>query len=143
VAESPAVNESTGTSPAGLILLEWNGSSWHTVARNPHVHDVTDITPDGHDGFWLSVLRHDITDYRNGKFTRQNAPGRDGYVTAIVPTTGAGSFWAIGGFSGGNDILRYLAPSTRASGAEASPAAPSGYDRALVTTGRPGNGRTR
>jgi hypothetical protein len=108
VAETPAVNESTGYSPAGVILLRWNGSSWHTVARNAHVQDVTSLTPDGHGGFWLSsTFGSDITDYRDGTFTSQPAPGQGGYVTQIVGVPGTDSSWAIGHLSAGNDILSY------------------------------------
>jgi hypothetical protein len=143
VAESPAVNETTGYSPAGLILLRWNGSAWHTMARNPQVRDVTDLTPDGHGGFWLSsIFGSDITDYRDGTFTSQPAPGHDGYVTQIAGAPGTNSFWATGRLSAGNDILRYIPPSTQAGGPNraAYPALQPAGGYATMTTGLPGDG---
>jgi hypothetical protein len=143
VAETPAVNETTGYSPAGLILLRWNGSAWQTMARNEQVRDVTDLIPDGHGGFWLSsIFGSDITDYRHGTFTSQPAPGHDGYATSIVAAPGTNSFWATGRFSAGNDILRYVPPSTWGDdpGPAAYPAPQSAGGSAALTTGRPGDG---
>jgi hypothetical protein len=142
VALTPAVNEQTGYSPAGLILLRWNGAAWHTMARNARVQDVTDLTPDGHGGFWLSsIFGSDITDYRDGTFASQPAPGHDGLVTAIAGVPGTDSLWATGRSSAGNYLLRYLPGSASAGGLDAvayrqRPARLYG----MVTTGLPGDG---
>jgi hypothetical protein len=138
VAETPAVNEKTGLSPAGLILLRWNGSAWRTVARSAHVQDSTDLVPDGHGGFWLStIFGGDLTDYRDGTFTSQRAPGAGGYATSVVGVPGTVSFWATGGSSAGNDILRYLQASSQSSGARLSQ---PGRAYGMLTTSRPGDG---
>jgi hypothetical protein len=137
VAETPAVNEETGTSPAGVILLRWNGRAWHTVARNQHVSDVTSLTPDGHGGFWLaSIFGSDITHYRDGAFTSQPAPGHHGVATAIAGAPGGTSLWATGRDSTGTDILRYLPRSGSASDPRPTDLRQAG----LATTGRPGDG---
>ena len=79
VAETPAASQQTGFSPAGLILLHWNGSTWRMVAKNRKLRDVTGLTRDGHGGFWLTATdpanpsASDIIDYRNGTFTSQPA----------------------------------------------------------------------
>jgi hypothetical protein len=136
VAETPAVNEETGTSPAGVILLRWNGRGWHTVARSTKVRDVTSLVPDGHGGFWLaSIFGGDITDYRDGTFTSQPAPGYHGVATEVAGASG--SFWAAGRLAAGTDILRYVPPSGRAS--DPGPA-DLGRPPGTVTTGRPGDG---
>jgi hypothetical protein len=143
VAETPAVNETTGESPAGLILLRWNGSAWQTMARNAQLRDVTDLTPDGHGGFWLSsIFGSDITDYRGGIFTSQPAPGAGGYVTQIAGAPGTHSFWATGRLSTGNDILRYIPQSAHTGGLDpaAYPARQPGLVYATPTTGQPGDG---
>jgi hypothetical protein len=138
VAETPAVNEETGTSPAGVILLRWNGSAWHTVARSRPVRDVTSLVPDGHGGFWLSsIFGSDITHYRDGTFTSQPAPGRHGVATEIAGGPGGASLWGTGRDAAGTDILRYL---PRSGSADGPAAAAPGRPPRLVTTGRPGDG---
>jgi hypothetical protein len=122
VAETPAVNQRTGFSPAGLILLHWNGSTWRTVVENRGLRGVTGLTRDGHGGFWLTAAdparpqAGDIIDYRNGTFTSQPAPARPGETGAasgIVAVPGTASGWAAGTLTavkGGtwqDDILRY------------------------------------
>jgi hypothetical protein len=124
VAETPAASQQTGFSPPGLILLHWNGSTWHMVARSDKLHDVTGLTPDGHGGFWLTATRpasssaSDIIDYRNGTFTSQPAPSRPGCtssVSGIFAVPGTGSAWATGTLTPAKartgtpktDILRY------------------------------------
>ena len=122
VAETPAASQQTGFSPAGLILLHWNGSTWRTVASNRTLHGVTGLTPDGDGGFWLTATdpanpnAGDIIDYRHGTFTSQPAPAPHGYTGAasgIVAVPGTGSFWAAGmltavkGGTSETDILRY------------------------------------
>jgi hypothetical protein len=122
VAETPAAGQHTGFSPAGLILLHWNGSTWHTVAKNRTLHDVTGLTPDGHSGFWLTATgpagpgAGDIIDYRNGTFTSQPAPAPQGYTSTasgIVTVPGTSSSWATGMLTpvkagtSETDILRY------------------------------------
>jgi len=122
VAETPAVNQPTGFSPAGLILLHWNGSTWRTVVENRTLRGVTGLTPDGHGGFWLTAAdpahpgSGDIIDFRNGTFTSQPAPARPGYhgsASGIVAVPGTGSSWATGtltpvrGGAAETDILRY------------------------------------
>jgi hypothetical protein len=107
------------------------------------VRDVTDLTPDGHGGFWLSsIFGSDITDYRHGTFTSQPAPGHDGYATSIAAAPGTNSFWATGRLSAGNDILRYIPPSTWSDdpGPAAYPALQPAGGHATMTTGRPGDG---
>lgn len=138
VAETPAVNEETGTSPAGVILLRWNGSAWHTVARSPKVADITSLIPDGHGGFWLaSIFGHGLTHFRDGRFASQPAPGRGGYATQVVGVPGTDSLWGTGRLQAGTDLLRYL---SRSSDAARGPAASAGRQPAPLTTGRPGNG---
>jgi hypothetical protein len=123
VSETPAVNQRTGTGPAGLILLHWNGSTWNTVARDMKLSSANGLTPDGHGGFWLTASDPAnargglIVDYRHGHFTSQRAPGQPGYAgsaSGIVRVPGTGSFWATGSLDSdkgsGNfesDILRY------------------------------------
>jgi hypothetical protein len=122
VAETPAVNQQTGFSPAGLILLHWDGSAWRTVVKNRELRGVTGLTRDGHGGFWLTAAdpahpqAGDIIDYRDGAFTSQPAPARPGDAGAasgIVAVPGTGSFWATGtltavrGDASQADILRY------------------------------------
>jgi hypothetical protein len=122
VAETPAASQRTGLSPPGLILLHWNGSTWHTVARNRTLRGVTGLTPDGHGGFWLTATdpasprASDIVDYHNGTFTSQPAPARRGYtssVSGIFAVPGTGSSWATGALTpvkagaAKTDILRY------------------------------------
>jgi hypothetical protein len=121
VAETPAVNQQTGFSPAGLILLHWTGSAWHTVVTSRKLGGVTGITRDGHSGLWLTTdpaspgagaIIHD----RNGTFTSQPAPARPGYTGSargVVAVPGTGSFWAAGmltaikGGTSDSDVLRY------------------------------------
>ena len=122
VAETPAVNQQTGFSPADLILLHWNGSTWRTVVKNRGLRGVTGLTRDGHGGFWLTATdpvhpeAGDIIDYRDGTFTSQPVPGRPGdtgSASGIVAVPGTGSYWATGtltAIKGGTseaDILRY------------------------------------
>ena len=122
VAETPAASQQTGFSPAGLILLHWNGSTWRTVANNRTLHGVTGLTPDGDGGFWLTATdpanpnAGDIIDYRHGTFTSQPAPAPHGYTgtaSGIVAVPGTGSVWAAGmltavkGGTSETDILRY------------------------------------
>jgi hypothetical protein len=122
VLETPAAGQSTASTPPGLILLHWNGSTWSTVARSHTLRGATGLTPDGHGGFWLTATApansnaSDIIDYRDGKFTSQAAPAPSGYAgsaTGIVPVPGTDSFWATGLLtplhSGSNetDILHY------------------------------------
>jgi hypothetical protein len=143
VAESPAVNETTGYSPAGTILLRWNGWAWHTMARSPHVQDVTDLIPDGPGGFWMSsIFGGDITDYRDGTFTSQPAPGHDGTAIQIAGVPGTQSLWGTGRVSAGNDILRYVPPSVSAGGLGPAvyPAHQTVGGYAMLTTGLPGDG---
>ena len=89
MAETPAVNQQTGFSPAGLILLHWDGSAWRTVVKNRKLRGVTGLTRDGHGGFWLTAAdpahpqAGDIIDYRNGAFTV--SPPRPGRVTPAPP----------------------------------------------------------
>lgn len=125
VAETPAVKEQTGTGPAGLILLHWNGSTWNTVARDMKMSGASGLTPDGHGGFWTTATDpaqahsngSDIIDFRSGRFITQRAPAQAGYAgsaSGIVGVPGTGSFWATGMLtplkSGGfkTDILRYI-----------------------------------
>ena len=122
VAETPAASQQTGFSPAGLILLHWNGSTWRTVANNRTLHSVTGLTPDRRGGFWLTATdpanpaAGDIIDYRHGTFTSQPAPAPHGYTgtaSGIVAVPGTGSFWAAGmltaiqGGAAETDVLRY------------------------------------
>lgn len=122
VTETPAVNQQTGTGPAGLILLHWNGSTWNTVARDMKLSSANGLTPDGHGGFWMTASDPAnsrgglIVDYRHGRFTSQRAPGQPGYAgsaSGIVPVPGTGGFWATGTLASGqsgvykSDILRY------------------------------------
>jgi hypothetical protein len=122
VAETPAANQQTGFGPPGLILLHWNGSTWRVAAQNRQLRDVTGLTPDGHGGLWLTATHpaspsaSDIIDYRNGIFTSQPAPSRQGYtssVDGIFAVPGTGASWATGTLTpvkAGNpktDILRY------------------------------------
>jgi hypothetical protein len=121
VAETPAVNQQTGFSPAGLILLHWNGSAWRTVVTSRKLGGVTGLARDGHGGLWLTTDpagsgAGDIIHYRNGTFTSRPAPGRPGYAGSagrVVAVPGTGSFWATGmltAIRGGtidSDILRY------------------------------------
>ncbi len=122
VAETPAVNQQTGFSPPGLILLRWDGSTWRTVARNRELRGVSGLTPDGHGGFWFTATdpanpnASDIVDYRDATFISQPAPAQQGYAgsaSGIVAVPGAGSWWATGmlaAVKGGSiktDILRY------------------------------------
>jgi hypothetical protein len=122
VAETPAVNQQTGFSPAGLILVHWNGSAWRTVAENRKLGGVTGLTRDGHGGLWLTTAdpanpgAGDIVHYRDGTFTSRPAPARPGYTGSaggVVAVPGTGSFWAtglltaIGGGTSDSDILRY------------------------------------
>jgi hypothetical protein len=122
VAETPAANQQTGFSPPGLILLHWNGSTWRMVAKNRKLRDVTGLTRDGHGGFWLTATNpanpsaSDIIDYRNGTFTSQPAPSRQGYtssISGIFAVPGTGSSWATGMLApvkagtSKTDILRY------------------------------------
>lgn len=123
VAETPAISQQTGTGPAGLVLLHWNGSTWNTVARDMTLSGANGLTPDGHGGFWLTATdparstASDIIDYRHGRFASRRAPtqpGDAGSATGIVGVPGTGSFWATGTLlplkAGNNktDILRYL-----------------------------------
>jgi hypothetical protein len=120
--ETPAVNQQTGFSPPGLILLHWNGSKWRTVARSRKLDGVTGLTADGHGGFWLTGTSSanpnegEMIDYRNGTFTSQPAPTEPGYfgsASGIVAVPGTGSFWAtetlIPVKTGGDEsaVLRY------------------------------------
>ncbi|MGH3277500.1 MAG: hypothetical protein ACRDNZ_24645, partial [Streptosporangiaceae bacterium] len=79
VAETPAVSQQTGTGPAGLVLLHWNGSTWNTLARDMKLSGANGLTPDGHGGFWLTATdparstASDIIDYRRGRFTSHRA----------------------------------------------------------------------
>jgi hypothetical protein len=122
-AETPAVSPRTGFSPPGLILLHWDGSTWHVVARSHTLRGVSGLTPDGHGGFWLTATApaspnaSDIVDYRDGTFTSQPAPTRPGYTgsaAGIIAVPGTGSFWATGTLtpshagSDETDILRYI-----------------------------------
>jgi hypothetical protein len=122
VAETPAASRQTGFSPAGLILLHWNGSIWRTVVNTRKPRGVTGLTPDGHGGFWLtatdpaSAAAGDVIDYRHGTFTSQPVPaprGCTGTADGIVAVPGTGSFWATGMLTAVNegtaktDILRY------------------------------------
>jgi hypothetical protein len=133
VAESPAVNEKSGESPAGVILLHWTGSGWGVTARSAHVADVTSLASDGHGGFWLaSIFGGGIGHYRDGRITSQAAPGKDGYAAAVAG--GPGSAWAIGGDSSGRYILRY------AGRADARPVRLGGHAGSRLTAGRPGDG---
>jgi hypothetical protein len=102
---TPAINQQTGYSPPGLILLHWNGAAWTTVARSRTLGGVDGLTPDGHDGFWLTATSRansnatDIVDYRHGTFTSYPAPAPRGYVDSVSGITaipGTGSFWATG-----------------------------------------------
>lgn len=122
VSETPAVNQRTGFSPAGLILLHWNGSAWRTVATNRTLRGAAGLTPDGDGGFWLTAAdpanpnAGEIIDYRHGAFTSQPAPAPHGYTgtaSGIVAVPGTGCFWATGTLipvnagTGETDILRY------------------------------------
>jgi hypothetical protein len=104
VTEAPAPNQ-RGFQPPGLIMLQWNGSTWRTVAKNLKLQDVTGLTPDGHGGFWLSAVNGangSIIDYRNGTFSSQPAPGLPGYAGyafGIVAVPGTGSYWAMDGLT--------------------------------------------
>jgi len=123
VVETPAVNQRTGFSPPGLILLHWDGSTWRAVAENRTLHGVTGLTPDGHGGFWLTATdpanpnAGDILDYRRGTFTSKPAPALHSYTgtaSGIVAVPGTGSFWATGMLTpvkvgaSDTDILRYI-----------------------------------
>jgi hypothetical protein len=140
VAESPGINERTGYNPAGLILLRWNGSAWQTVARNSHLRDITNLTPDGHGGLWLSsIFGSAISDYRDQTFTSQPAPGAGGVVTQI---TGTSSLWGIGRLSAGTDILRYIPQSVSAVALTpaAHPESRPARNYAITSPGIPGDG---
>jgi hypothetical protein len=122
VLETPAIDQQTGYSPPGVILLDWNGSRWTTAARNAAISGATGLTPDGHGGFWLTStdpangdIGH-IIDVRTGVFTVRPAPVRAGYTgtaSGIVAVPGTGSFWATGRLTPirngrpQTDILRY------------------------------------
>ncbi len=124
VAETPEINEQTGTGPSGLVLLHWNGSTWNMVARDMKLSGANGLTPDGHGGFWLTATdpahaganASDIIDFRHGRFTAQPAPAQPGYAgsaSGIAGVPGTSSLWATGmliplkrgGFK--TDILRY------------------------------------
>jgi len=94
-AETPAVNEQTGTGPAGLILLHWDGSTWNKVASDMKLTStniLTRLTPDGHGGFWPTA----------------SDPAR-----GIVAVAGTSSLWATGELVSRKngackaDVLRY------------------------------------
>ncbi|HEV2376128.1 MAG TPA: hypothetical protein VGS19_28660 [Streptosporangiaceae bacterium] len=123
VAETPRVNIQNGYSPPGVILLHWDGSTWHTVAKDATLQSVGNLAPDGHGGFWLSASdpthprsASDIIDYRDGTFTSQPAPAVRGYrgsVTGIAGVPGSATSWAWGQLNPDNggsyqgDISRY------------------------------------
>jgi hypothetical protein len=133
VAESPAVNEKSGESPAGTILLRWTGSRWRVMARSAHVADVTSLAADGHGGFWLaSIFGGRLTDYRDGRFASQAAPGKDGYAAAVAGAPGTA--WAIGGDKAGRYILRYTGQP------DARPARLGSRSVPRLTAGQPGDG---
>jgi hypothetical protein len=121
VMETPAASQRTGISPPGLMLLHWDGSTWHTVVKSLKLRGATGLTPDGHGGFWLTTgaansSADDIIDYRDGTFTSHPAPAQPGYAgfaSDIARVPGTGSFWATGTLTPvktgtfKTDILRY------------------------------------
>lgn len=104
VEETVAVNPGTGTAPAGVTLLHWNGKSWAVAAQDLSHRASPGLTPDGHGGFWLtdSTSSQPVTEivhYANGQWTRHLAPTEPGFTgeagdLALIP--GTTSVWGTG-----------------------------------------------
>src|ERR1700731_3584099 len=108
VEESLQGSRAFGTSPAGAVLLHWNGSKWTTVFRN-NTWWMEGVTPDGHGGFWLTGKKSEVTGfayivhYSAGKWTYLAAPAKSGYTPngpgTYTAIPGTHSFWALEGLN--------------------------------------------
>jgi hypothetical protein len=96
-------DQAQGGTPAGSLLVHWNGRVWTQVRLSLRKDTLFDLTPDGNGGLWLlsfvSPTRTDILHYSKGKITRQKAPATQGTTgdpqsLALIP--GTRSLWAAG-----------------------------------------------
>ncbi|MCW2913890.1 MAG: hypothetical protein JWN52_1958 [Actinomycetia bacterium] len=96
-------DQAQGGTPAGSLLVHWNGRVWTQVRLSLRKDTLFDPTPDGQGGLWLlsfvSPTRTDVLHYSKGKITRQKAPATQGTTgdpqsLALIP--GTQSLWAAG-----------------------------------------------
>jgi hypothetical protein len=121
VEETVAVNPGSGTGPAGVTLLHWNGTTWTVAAQDLKHHASPGLTPDGHGGFWLTDSSASrpvtyIVHYAGGTWSRRLAPTESGYTNqvgnlALIPGTtsvwGAGSLTATSTGATAADIIKH------------------------------------
>jgi hypothetical protein len=94
---------SRGGTPAGSLLMHWNGRQWTQAGLGLRRDTLFDLTPDGNGGLWLlsfvSPTRTDLLHYAKGKITRQKAPatsGTTGDLRSLTLIPGTRSLWAAG-----------------------------------------------
>jgi hypothetical protein len=94
---------SRGGSPAGSLLMHWNGRVWTRAKLGLRKDTLFDLTPDGKGGLWLlssvSADRTDLLHYAGERLTRQKAPAKSdttGDLRSLALVPGTPSLWAVG-----------------------------------------------
>jgi hypothetical protein len=89
--------------PAGSLLMHWNGRMWTQLKVGLRKDTLFDLTPDGNGGMYalsfISPTRTDLLHYIRGKVTRQKAPARAGTtgdLRSLARIPGTSSLWAAG-----------------------------------------------
>lgn len=111
LSESP-VGDSVGVGgghyvgpPPGVVLLHWNGKSWHIAARN-NAYFFGGLGYDGNGGFWLPASpltsqpgTNYLVHYRGGRWSRQATPKVRGFSNSegqLIHIPGTRSLWGTG-----------------------------------------------
>jgi hypothetical protein len=112
------VYAASGGSRGPVVLVHWNGRTWHRVAGRLPAGSLTGpVAPDGHGGLWLGAQRPAggafLAHYRHGRWSRSAIPGGRVTVTALALVPGTRTLWGSGtaapgpGTGPGAVVLRY------------------------------------
>jgi hypothetical protein len=92
---------------SGVLLLHWNGTSWHSVDV-PSALSIGDfdgdMAADGQGGFWVSGFpvnsaTQDLFHFRNDHWSQQTVPTQDGLqaqIASLAWVPGSTSLWGAG-----------------------------------------------